>query len=861
MGKKKELVKEIIENINPSPLDSLMGECYSVYAKDVIKDRAIPDVRDGLKPVQRRIIFDMYKNGMFFERPTVKCAHIVGDVMGKLHPHGDSSIYEAIVRMSQDWKVNAALISFQGNNGSIDGDGPAAYRYTEARLSELAFSMVEDIDKNTVDMALNFDDTELEPIVLPARFPNLYVNGTQGIAVALATDIPPHNLREMCDATIFRIQNPKCSLDDLLNIVQGPDFPTGGIIYRSEGLRTMYENGRGRIEICSKWDIVEDKNGTHVIISEIPYGVFKKDIVYAIDLIRQSGAIDGINEVRDETEMFGVRIVLDIKEGCDANLILQYLVKHTPLQSPYNANMVAIVDGRPKTLSLIDYLDSYIVFQQEVIRRRSNFILEKDKDRVHILDGLVKAVSIIDQVVACIKASKNKADSKTNLMNKFGFTEPQAEAIVTLQLYRLSNTDITKLLEEKSDLEEEIKKLNDILTSSKKLNSVIVGYLKSISSSYSVDRKSIIVDKPEEVTIDKRDLIANEEVMIAVSRDGYLKRSSMKSYKSSFTEIPGLKIGDCLIASDVANTVDYLLCFTNKGNYCFLPIHEIQDGKWKDEGKHINYICQVPFDELIIKAIIVEDFNPNAYIVSISAKGRIKRSSLADFYAQRYSKPICMMRLGREDYLADVVLTNGNKNLLLIASDGKSSYYNENELVPMGLKTSGVKAMNGIKDNKIIKMLAFDNDEKCKLAIITNKLHERIFDISNLDLTERLGRNYIIMKSFKSDPHEIKLINKINKESDFMLIYALDTLKELIEIKIDDYHVTPIEKYAKYNMDNVPADKIINEEYCFQCDHAKKDMKTFKIPPKGGNNQADEGEKEEKKPEFEQISMFDLNGD
>ena len=463
------------EYIEEQPLEEIMGDRYAVYAKYVIQDRAIPDVRDGLKPVQRRVLYSMFLDKNTSSHPTRKCAHTVGAVMGKFHPHGDSSIYNALARMSQDWKVRLPLIDFQGNNGSIDGDNPAAYRYTEARLSSAAEELMKDLDKDTVDMKLTFDDTQLEPIVLPARFPNLLVNGTEGIAVAVATNIPPHNLKEVCEAVIYRLQHKRCSIDELLEIVKGPDFPTGGIIYKDEGLRAIYEKGQGRIEVASKTHFdYSNKNFNQIIITEIPYGVIKKNLVYEIDKLRHDKVIDGILEIRDESDREGLRVAIDIKKESNEEVILTYLMNKTSLKSSYSANMVAIIDNRPKTFSLVEYIDAYIVHQEEVITRRSKFDLEKYKTRLHIVEGLIKAISIVDQVVEVIRASKDKADSKLNIQNKFGFTEPQSEAIVTLQLYKLSNTDISIFVNEKETLVTNIKELNEILEDKNKLDRLII---------------------------------------------------------------------------------------------------------------------------------------------------------------------------------------------------------------------------------------------------------------------------------------------------------------------------------------------------------------------------------------------------
>ena len=854
---------EIVEKISFSSLDQVMCDDYAIYAKYVIQNRAIPDVRDGLKPVQRRIIYSMYENGYLFSKPTKKCARIVGDVMGKYHPHGDSSIYEALARMSQSWKINMNLIDFQGNNGSIDGDGPAAYRYTEARLTPLAEELVRDLQKETVDMDLNFDDTLFEPSVLPAHFPNLLLNGTEGIAVAMATEIPPHNLRELIDATIYRINHPHCEIDELLEIVKGPDFPTGGHLLNSEGIKNIYATGRGKVDIRAKYEIVEEKDKNLIVITEIPYKVVKStQICYAIDSIRQKKEIDGILEVVDATEMHKIKIVISLKKDVDPSIVMNYLLQKTALQTSYSANMVAIVNGRPETLNLITYLDAYIAHQQEITTRKTRFDLAKDIKRLNIVDGLIKAISILDEVIDAIRASQNKADAKNNLINKFGFNEEQAEAIVNLQLYRLTNTDITKLNDEAKALKEEIEELNYILNDNKKLNRVIINDLKYISNKYGVDRKTEIIDAIKEVSVDKRDLILKEDVKLAITSDGYIKCSSFKSYKSSNSIMPGIKSDDTLICADTVNTADFVLSFTNKGNFIFTPVHEIQEGKWKDEGKNINYLTALSANEKIIKTIGVEDFIDNVFIVTISKRGQIKRTLLKEFVAQRYSKPICSMKLLKTDELADVAFTSGNSDLLIVSSNGYATFFNENELTPLGNKTAGVKSLNNIKDGHIVSLIPFETDEKAKLLLLTDKGNLRILDSSNVDKTERLGRATTIFKTFKYDPHEliacIKLEKEVVSKNIPTTLYCISKDNKQIEVSTDDYHLTPMDKYAKTNIEideNVVLQKIHN----FNIDYVRQSMKTFAAQTKSIKNEVEESIDND--DEFIQISIFDELGD
>ena len=793
------------EYIEEQPLEEIMGDRYAVYAKYVIQDRAIPDVRDGLKPVQRRVLYSMFLDKNTSSHPTRKCAHTVGAVMGKFHPHGDSSIYNALARMSQDWKVRLPLIDFQGNNGSIDGDNPAAYRYTEARLSSAAEELIKDLDKDTVDMKLTFDDTQLEPIVLPARFPNLLVNGTEGIAVAVATNIPPHNLKEVCEAVIYRLQHKRCSIDELLEIVKGPDFPTGGIIYKDEGLRAIYEKGQGRIEVASKTHFdYSNKNFNQIIITEIPYGVIKKNLVYEIDKLRHDKVIDGILEIRDESDREGLRVAIDIKKESNEEVILTYLMNKTSLKSSYSANMVAIIDNRPKTFSLVEYIDAYIVHQEEVITRRSKFDLEKYKTRLHIVEGLIKAISIVDQVVEVIRASKDKADSKLNIQNKFGFTEPQSEAIVTLQLYKLSNTDISIFVNEKETLETNIKELNEILEDKNKLDRLIIRDLKEIITKYNSDRKTSIEDKVVAKVIDKRDLISKEEVMIAVTRDGYIKRSTLKSYKAGEGCLPGLKDGDLLIGKAQCLTTDNLLLFTNLGNYCMVPVHEITETRWKDEGKHINLIVSLPAEEKIIKCIALDKFRDDLFVALVTHNGQIKRTKLSLFELQRYTKPIACTKLLHDDFVVDVQVTSGNSDILILTSGGGVALFNENDITPIGIKASGVKSIPNNKLGYVVNMLKYETEEKGRILLLTDQGCYRFADYNYATKKSRLAKMQYFFKCFKSDVHNLVYAAKAPKNYDPYDVLTILDNKEEFRFTVEDTHITPIDKYVKQNIESLP---------------------------------------------------------
>ena len=874
--KKIDLVEEnYVENISIQPMEDVMGDRYATYAKYVIQDRAIPDVRDGLKPVQRRIVFTMFKNNNVFNKPTRKCAHTVGAVMGTFHPHGDTSIYEALARMSQDWKIRYPLIDFQGNNGSIDGDSPAAYRYTESRLSEISNELVREIDKKTVDMQLNFDDTEFEPTILPARFPNLFANGTEGIAVGMATEIPPHNLKEIIDAVIYRIGHKTATIEDLMQFVLGPDFPGGGIIYESEGLKNIYLTGRGRIEIASKEEIVQNKDNQQIVITEIPYKTQKNQLVFEIDKIIHSKAVDGLLEVRDESDWKGIRIVIDCKKDAKVELLLQYLNNKTGLVSSYSTNMVAIVDGRPKTLNLLTYVDAYIAHQVDVVTRRSRFDLEKFQARLHIVEGLIQASLNINEVVEIIKKSKDKADSKVNLMARYGFSNEQAEAIVTMPLYKLSHTDEVTLENEKVQLLKDIETLKGILEDESKLNRVLVRELKAIADKYGDDRRTVIQEKEEIAPIDKRELIAKDDVMIALTRDGYLKRSTLKSYRSSGDNpLPGLKDGDELIAQGMVNTTDYLICFTNQGNYICVPVHKITENRWKDEGDHLNAFSTLAAGEKIIKGLAVTDFREDIYLGILTKYGQIKRMPLNMIEKGKRSRPIRNMRLLNGDEVADIQVLSGNSNLLVLTSNGNATYFNENELSVLSSKAGGVKSVAGLGKNNAVALIAFDEEEKNKVIMFTDKGHYRIFDNAHVNLTARLGKVQVVMPCFKSDVHHVVSAFKLNTKADLLKINLFLNNNEYFTFDLTDFYLTDLAKYAKKNID-IPSKTSVDSVVDTNIEIVNKNTISHPITTKekppvttSSDEDGDEGDEveetvaavKEEKPDregFEQISIFD----
>ncbi len=783
MSKKKDETKEVIEKIFDYTLEDIMGERFGSYSKYIIQDRAIPDARDGLKPVQRRILYSMYKEKNTYDHGYRKSAKTVGDVIGNYHPHGDSSIYDAMVRMSQAWKTRLPYIDMHGNNGSIDGDSPAAYRYTEARLSKIANEMVRDIDKDTVLFAPNFDDTCEEPTVLPARFPALLVYGAMGISAGYATNIPPHNLNEIIEATIYRIDHADCSLDELMKFVKGPDFPTGGIVEGLEGIKNAYKTGRGKIIIKSKYTV--DKNS--IIITEIPYEVNKALMVKKIDEIRLDKKIEGISEVRDESAS-DVRIVIDLKRGANTDLIINYLLKNTDMQISYNFNMVSIVNKRPKLLGLQKLLDAFINHQREVVRRRTEFDLHHAKARYHIVEGLIKCISILDEVIRVIRESKNKSNAKENLVKEFDFTMEQAEAIVTLQLYRLTNTDVVMLEEEMANLLKIIKGLGAILESEEVLKSVMKKDLMDVNKNYVTNRLTEIKEEITEIKIDTKAMIAKEDTIVTLSRDGYIKRCNLRSYGASNLEDTSLKDNDYLLGIYEMNTLDTLLVFTNLGNYLYIPVHTIYDMKWKDLGKHISNLVPLNQEEEIIGAIPVTKFTEDKNIMTISKMGMIKRSKLSEFNITRINKPSSCMKLKDND-LVVAVSDDNEDDIFVETKQGYGLWFAKDEVPIVGVKAGGVKAIN-LKDDEVVSMINFSNSLKEYVAIITDKGTGKRIRISDFEKTSRARRGLMTIRDVKTNPyHIIKAFIVDNKDQLGLKNGEIITIKST-ELPISDRYST-----------------------------------------------------------------------
>ena len=746
MPKKKTDTEKIIEKIFDYTLEDIMGERFGSYSKYIIQDRAIPDARDGLKPVQRRILYSMHKEHNTYDKGYRKSAKTVGDVIGNYHPHGDTSIYDAMVRMSQPWKTRLPYIDMHGNNGSIDGDSPAAYRYTEARLSKISNEMLRDIDKDTVEFAPNFDDTTVEPTVLPARFPALLVYGAQGISAGYATNIPPHNLNEVVDATIHRIDYPNCALETLMKYVKGPDFPTGGVVEGLEGIQDAYKTGRGRIIIKSRFTIEKDK----IIITEIPFEVNKALMVKKIDDIRIDKKVDGIVEVRDESAA-DVRIVIELKKTANVDLIVNYLLKNTDMQISYNFNMVSIVNRRPKLLGLEAALDAFIAHQKEVIKRRTAFDLAHAKARYHILEGLIKCISILDEVIKVIRASKNKSDAKDNLVKEFEFTIEQAEAIVTLQLYRLTNTDVVALEEEMKDLEKKIGIWEQILNNEAALKHVMKKELQNINKDYPTPRLTDIKEEITEIKIDEADMIPKEDVVVAITKDGYIKRTSFRSFGSSNIDDMILKENDYLIGLYEMNTTDTILVFTSGGNYLHIPVHIIPDLKWKDMPKHVSNVIEIPGEEQIIGAIPAYDFKTDKNVIITTREGMIKRSKIKDFRLQRYNKATSCMKLKDGDQVISALVEDYD-TVFLTTNTGYGLSFKTEEIPLVGVKASGVKAMK-LKDDYLVSCNNFSYNSHEYITIITTNGTGKRVRLSEFELSTRTRRGIQVLREVKTNPY------------------------------------------------------------------------------------------------------------
>ena len=791
-----------IENMS---LEQLMGERFGRYSKSIIQERALPDIRDGLKPVQRRILYAMNKDGNTYDKGFRKSAKSVGNVMGNFHPHGDSSIYEALVRLSQDWKLREPLVEMHGNNGSMDGDPAAAMRYTEARLSKIAGLMLQDIDKDTVEMTLNFDDTEKEPTVLPARIPNLLVNGATGISAGYATEIPTHILGEVLDALIYLIKHPDASLEKLMEFIPGPDFPTGGIVQGVDGIRKAYQTGRGRIVVRAKTEIVDLRGGRQQInVTEIPYEVNKAQLVKRINDLRLAKKVEGIVEARDETDRSGLRIAIELKRNANAEGILNYLLKNTDLQINYNFNMVAIDDQRPMRVGLKHILTSYLAFQKTVVRRRTSYNLHKAQHRLHIVEGLIKALSILDQVIKTIRASKNRKDAKQNLVDQYDFSAEQAEAIVTLQLYRLTNTDVTELQDEQQHLSDLIAEYQLILDDEGELAKVVRREMQAVKRAFGNPRRTKIENQVQKLEIDTKVTVANEDCIVLVSHAGYIKRSSLRSFKASSLDEDGLREDDYPLLTMQTNTLAHLFMFTNLGHVIYRPVHELADVRWKNTGEHISQTIGLADDEEIIKAMVFDKLDlPGTFIFGTS-DGQVKQSAYTDYqpgsrYKSHASVAVKLKRPSARvvsvDYYEPV---DENRSLLAISREGYAVRFDVADVPVTGIRTAGVRAIN-LKEGDTLVDLALVSDGQ-RIASITQRGALKEMLIDEIAVGARARRGELVLHRLKSHPHQVA--DFLAYDADFTGHFEIITDRPLFqEVAVTDHHLGSIKSNGTFVID------------------------------------------------------------
>ena len=851
---KKKIEENIVEKIYDYTLEEIMGDRFGRYAKSIIQDRALPDVRDGLKPVQRRILWSMYESHNTYDKPFRKSAKAVGDIMGHYHPHGDSSIYDALVRLSQRWKMREPLVEIHGNNGSIDGDGPAASRYTEARLSKIANVMLSDINKDAVKMTLNYSDEDLEPTVLPAHFPALLVNGSTGISAGYATNIPPHNLAEVIDATIKRIDSPNCRLDTILEIIKGPDFPTGGVVEGKEGLIQAYTTGKGKVVLKANYEIIEEKGKKQILIKEIPYEVLKEQLKKKIEDIKSDKKIDGIVDVIDESDRTNMaRLVIELKKDADANLIINYLLKNTDLQINYNFNVVAIDNKRPKTLGLLEILDAFILHKEEVVINRSKFDLEHSKKRLHIVEGFIKALDILDEVIKTIRKSKNKADAIENLVKEYDFTTEQATAIVMMQLYKLTNTDVTDLQNEHANLLELIKYLTSVINDESVLKGVMKDELRSIKKEFATPRRTIIKDEITEIKIDELSMIPKEDFIVSVSKSGYIKKLSIKVYNSNNETDYVLKEKDYLIGLYKINNIDTIILITNLGNYCYLPVRDITECKYKDIGKHISSYIPLSEGETIIASFGIKNFDSRT-ITLFSKDGFVKQTELSNLPVTRYSKPMTIFKLKDNDEVVSASINDGV--VYIVTENGFALKFNKEEIPVVGLKTSGVKGIKLVSDSVVSAFVTNENHEY--ITIFTDKNTAKRIKLEEIDYSKRSLKGDNILHSPKSKKYKITECYAGSSKTNYGLIREdTETIKSS-EINIMDKSstgstiskkdLTDVFKEARLKViDDVKLEnsEVSNEEK----DNSNESVKEEKVSKK---------EDKPKKEVYETLTMSDF---
>ena len=852
MAKKKE--ETIVEKIYDYTLEEIMGDRFGRYAKSIIQDRAIPDVRDGLKPVQRRILWSMYESKNTYDKPFRKSAKAVGDIMGHYHPHGDSSIYDALVRLSQRWKMREPLVEMHGNNGSIDGDGPAASRYTEARLSRLSNVMLSDINKDSVKMTLNYSDEDLEPTVLPAHFPALLVNGSTGISAGYATNIPPHNLAEVIDGTIKRIDSPNCRLETILEIIKGPDFPTGAVVEGKNGLIDAYTTGKGKVVVRANYEIIEEKGKKQILIKEIPYEVLKETLKKKIEDIKSDKKIDGITDVIDESDRINMaRLVIELKKDADAELIMNYLFKNTDLQINYNFNVVAIVNKRPKTLGILEVLDAFIEHKKEVVINRSKFDLEHSKKRLHIVEGFIKAIDILDEIIKTIRRSKNKSDAIDNLVKEYDFTTEQATAIVMMQLYKLTNTDITDLKNEHAELLKLIDYLNKVISDEDVLKNVIKEELRSIKKEFATPRRTIIKDEITEIKIDELSMIPKEDYIVSVSKSGYIKKLSIKAYNQNNDTDFALKENDYLIGLYKINNIDTIILITNLGNYLYLPVRDITECKYKEIGKHISSYITLSEGEVIVSSFGIKKFD-NRTITLFTKDGLVKQTELSLLPVARYSKPMTIFKLKDNDEVISASLNDGV--VYIITENGFALKFSKEEIPVVGLKTSGVKGIKLVNDKVVSGFVTNDNHEY--ITIFTDKNTAKRVKLDEIDFSKRSLKGDNILHSPKSKKYNIVKTYAGTSKTNYGLIDGTGELIKSSDINIMDKsstgsalskkNIEGIFKEARLKViDDTPVETIVKEE----------SVKPLEVPIK---EEVQEVKKEEKKkPEvIETMTMSDF---
>ena len=805
---KKKVEETIVEKIYDYTLEEIVGDRFGRYAKSIIQDRAIPDVRDGLKPVQRRILWSMYESHNTYDKPFRKSAKAVGDIMGHYHPHGDSSIYDALVRLSQRWKMREPLVEMHGNNGSIDGDGPAASRYTEARLSKIANVMLSDINKDSVKMTLNYSDEDLEPTVLPAHFPALLVNGSTGISAGYATNIPPHNLGEVIDATIKRIDSPNCRLDTILEIIKGPDFPTGAVVEGKNGLVDAYTTGKGKVVVRANYEIIEEKGKKQILIKEIPYEVLKETLKKKIEDIKSDKKIDGILEVIDESDRINMaRLVIELKKDADANLIINYLFKNTDLQINYNFNVVAIVNKRPKTLGILEILDAFISHKKEVVINRSKFDLEHSKKRLHIVEGFIKAIDILDEIIKTIRRSKNKADAIENLVKEYDFTNEQATAIVMMQLYKLTNTDITDLKNEHSELLNLINYLTSVISDEEVLKGVMKEELRSIKKEFATPRRTIIKDEITEIKIDELSMVPKEDFIVSVSKSGYIKKLSIKAYNQNNETDYGLKENDYLIGLYKINNIDTIILITNLGNYLYLPVRDITECKYKEIGKHISSYITLSEGEYIISSFGIKSFDTRT-ITLFSKDGLVKQTELKNLPVSRYSKPMTIFKLKDGDELISSSINDGL--VYIITENGYALKFSKEEIPIVGLKTSGVKGIKLTNDKVVSAFITNENHEY--ITIFTDKNTAKRIKLDEIDYSKRSLKGDNILHSPKSKKYNIIKTYAGSSKTNFGIIKDDTELIKSSDISIMDKSSTG-SQISKKDINNIFKEarlKVIN---------------------------------------------------